>query len=412
MTGRGYEKRDGERGQVLATTVIAFVAICALVAVAADTGLFFDHRRRMQTGVDSAAMAGAEQLRRAASATQIESAAFNAAATNGFTNGVNGAQVAVNHPPTSGFYAGNDAFVEAVISQVRPTTFMGILGFQTATVSTRAVAGAKAGPACIYAMDPTAASAFNVNGGASVTATCGIVDDSSSSNAMNSSGGSSSVTATSIAVTGNVTGCCYSPTPQTGVPPEPDPFAQRAAPVFSGCDYTKFKVTGCTKILTPGVYCDGIDITGGSTVTFSPGLYVLNGGGLSVSGNSTLNGTGVTFYNTASGSNAYKPVAISGGTIGTLSAPTSGPMEAMLFFQDRAIRSSQTNTISGGSTLNLAGAVYFLTTPLNFSGNSSGDADYTILVASLITFTGASRLNADYGSLQNGDPITRVALAE
>ena len=412
MTGRGYEKRDGERGQVLATTVIAFVAICALVAVAADTGLFFDHRRRMQTGVDSAAMAGAEQLRRAASATQIESAAFNAAATNGFTNGVNGAQVAVNHPPTSGFYAGNDAFVEAVISQVRPTTFMGILGFQTATVSTRAVAGAKAGPACIYAMDPTAASAFNVNGGASVTATCGIVDDSSSSNAMNSSGGSSSVTATSIAVTGNVTGCCYSPTPQTGVPPEPDPFAQRAAPVFSGCDYTKFKVTGGTKILTPGVYCDGIDITGGSTVTFSPGLYVLNGGGLSVSGNSTLNGTGVTFYNTASGSNAYKPVSISGGTIGTLSAPTSGPMEAMLFFQDRAIRSSQTNTISGGSTLNLAGAVYFLTTPLNFSGNSSGDAAYTILVASLITFTGASRLNADYGSLQNGDPITRVALAE
>ena len=412
MTGRGYEKRDGERGQVLATTVIAFVAICALVAVAADTGLFFDHRRRMQTGVDSAAMAGAEQLRRAASATQIESAAFNAAATNGFTNGVNGAQVAVNHPPTSGFYAGNDAFVEAVISQVRPTTFMGILGFQTATVSTRAVAGAKAGPACIYAMDPTAASAFNVNGGASVTATCGIVDDSSSSNAMNSSGGSSSVTATSIAVTGNVTGCCYSPTPQTGVPPEPDPFAQRAAPVFSGCDYTKFKVTGGTKILTPGVYCDGIDITGGSTVTFSPGLYVLNGGGLSVSGNSTLNGTGVTFYNTASGSNAYKPVSISGGTIGTLSAPTSGPMEAMLFFQDRGIRSSQTNTISGGSTLNLAGAVYFLTTPLNFSGNGSGDADYTILVASLITFTGASRLNADYGSLQNGDPITRVALAE
>jgi len=412
MTGRGYEKRDGERGQVLATTVIAFVAICALVAVAADTGLFFDHRRRMQTGVDSAAMAGAEQLRRAASATQIESAAFNAAATNGFTNGVNGAQVAVNHPPTSGFYAGKDAFVEAVISQVRPTTFMGILGFQTATVSTRAVAGAKAGPACIYAMDPTAASAFNVNGGASVTATCGIVDDSSSSNAMNSSGGSSSVTATSIAVTGNVTGCCYSPTPQTGVPPEPDPFAQRAAPVFSGCDYTKFKVTGGTKILTPGVYCDGIDITGGSTVTFSPGLYVLNGGGLSVSGNSTLNGTGVTFYNTASGSNAYKPVSISGGTIGTLSAPTSGPMEAMLFFQDRGIRSSQTNTISGGSTLNLAGAVYFLTTPLNFSGNSSGDADYTILVASLITFTGASRLNADYGSLQNGDPITRVALAE
>ncbi len=408
------EERDGARGQIVPLTGLALLALLALVAVAADMGYFFDYRRRMQTGADNAAMAGAVQLRRGASDGQIQTAALSGAASDGFSNGANDTQVTINHPPNSGYYAGNPGFVEAIISQPRPTLFMGILGLQRATVSTLAVAGAQPGTNCIYALDPTAASAFNVNGGATVAASCGIVDDSNSSSAMNSSGGSSTVTATSIAVTGNVTGCCYSPTPQTGVPPEPDPFAQRAAPAFSsGCDYTNFKVnSGSPANLTPGVYCNGITVNAGSVVTFSPGLYVLNGGGLSVSGNAVLHGTGVTFYNTASGSYAYKPVAFSGGAVGTLSAPTSGPMEAMLFFQDRAIASKQTNTISGGSTLSLAGALYFPTTPLNFSGNSSGNAAYTIIVASTITFTGASRLNADYGSLQNGDPIMKVALGE
>ncbi len=408
------EERDRARGQIVPLTGLALLALLALVAVAADMGYFFDYRRRMQTGADNAAMAGAAQLRRGASDGQIQTAALSGAASDGFSNGANDTQVTINHPPNSGYYAGNPGFVEAIISQPRPTLFMGILGFQRATVSTLAIAGAQAGTNCIYALDPTAASAFNVNGGATVAASCGIVDDSNSSSAMNSSGGSSTVTATSIAVTGNVTGCCYSPTPQTGVPPEPDPFAQRAAPAFSsGCDYTNFKVnSGNPETLTPGVYCNGITLNAGSVVTFSPGLYVLNGGGLSVSGNAVMHGTGVTFYSTGSASYPYKPVAITGGAVGTLSAPTSGPMEAMLFFQDRAIASKQTNTISGGSTLNLAGALYFPTTPLNFSGNSSGNAAYTIIVASTLTFTGASRLNADYGSLQNGDPIMKVALGE
>jgi len=408
------EERDRARGQIVPLTGLALLALLALVAVAADTGYFFDYRRRMQTGADNAAMAGAAQLRRGASDGQIQTAALSGAASDGFSNGANDTQVTINHPPNSGYYAGNPRFVEAIISQPRPTLFMGILGVQRANVSTLAVAGAQPGTNCIYALDPTAASAFNVNGGATVTASCGIVDDSNSSSAMNSSGGSSTVTATSIAVAGNVTGCCYFPTPQTGVPPEPDPFAQRAAPAFSsGCDYTNFKVnSGSPETLTPGVYCNGITVNAGSVVTFSPGLYVLNGGGLSVNGNAVLHGTGVTFYNTGSESYAYKPVAFSGGAVGTLSAPTSGPMEAMLFFQDRAIASKQTNTISGSSTLSLAGALYFPTTPLNFSGNSSGNAAYTIIVASTITFTGASRLNADYGSLQNGDPIMKVALGE
>src|SRR2546422_611124 len=135
MTARGRDKRDGERGQILAMMVISLIALCALVGVAADMGFFSDYRRRMQTAADSAAMAGAKQLRSdlMVETPQLASAALSGAAQNGFTNLVDDTQVTVHHPPQSGPYANNN-FVEAIITQPRPTIFMSILGFQSATV--------------------------------------------------------------------------------------------------------------------------------------------------------------------------------------------------------------------------------------------------------------------------------------
>jgi len=420
MRGREREKRDGERGQILAMTAISLVAVCTLVAVATDLGYFFEYRRRVQTGADGAAMAGAEQLwRDLMNDTQVSPAAHEGAASNGFTDGVDGTHVTVHHPPSSGFYVGKSEFVEAIITQPRPTIFMPILGFQSATVSARAVAGRQDSRNCIYALNRTATRALNVNGGATVAAACGLVDDSNSDNALNGGGqgGNSTISATSIAVTGGVVGCCFSPTPAGNAPPEADPLAGRAAPTFSSttCDHDNLKINSGTQVLTPGVYCNGATISGVNTqVTFSPGVYVLNGGGLNVSGG-TINGTGVTFYNTASAGRPYKPITISGGAVGALYAPTSGPMEAMLFFQDRAVGSTQKNAVAGGGNLILQGTLYFPTTPLVFSGSSTptgGAAAYTILVADTIEFTGNSSLSNDFSSLSNRSPIKTVALAE
>ena len=81
------EERERARGQIVPLTGLALLALLALVAVAADTGYFFDYRRRMQTGADNAAMAGAAQLRRGASDGQIQTAALSGAASDGFSNG-------------------------------------------------------------------------------------------------------------------------------------------------------------------------------------------------------------------------------------------------------------------------------------------------------------------------------------
>ena len=421
MTTGESEKREGQGGQVLFVTVIVLVALCAVIALALDAGYLFDDKRRAQTAADAAALAGAEELKRGDTAGVV-GAGDQAATTNGFTDGASGTTVTVNNPPTSGRYAGDAAFVEAIVTRSRPNLFMSLVGYQTGAVGARAVAGWANSTNCIYALNPTAQFGLKVSGGGALTAQCGVVVNSNTSMALNCGGGGN-VVATSTTVTGGNSGCAGPATPQTSIPPSPDPLADRTDPCTLGylqgkcttcskcCDYNNTHVNGKTTSLGPGVYCGGITVSNGGNATFTAGTYVLEGGGLNVSGQSSLNGTSVTFYNTGT-NKTYGPISISGGTVGSLTAPTSGPMEGMLFFQDRTITSNATNMLSGQTTLSYAGVLYFPTTALSFSGGGSATAAYTILVADTITITGQSTINDDFSSLQDGDPIKRVALGE
>lgn len=175
------------------------------------------------------------------------------------------------------------------------------------------------------------------------------------------------------------------------------------------------KITGNNTVtLQPGSYFGGLAITGNAKVTFSPGTYALAGGGLSVTGNSTLTGSGVTFYDTSAPGYAYGPIDLTGNETANLSAPTSGPLEGMLFFQDRSIPVGSTgSTVTGNSTSTLDGVVYFPTTSLKYTGNSSGSG-YTFLIADTIKITGNSSmtLGNNYSSLADGSPIKSSALYE
>ena len=72
---------------------------------------------------------------------------------------------------------------------------------------------------------------------------------------------------------------------------------------------------------------------------------------------------------------------MNGDTSANFSAPTSGPLAGILFFQDRSIPGSAAgSTMSGNSTSTFDGALYFPTTQVTFSGNSSPNG-YSIVVA-------------------------------
>ena len=396
-----------KRGFVLVVMVICAAVLTEFVGLAIDTGYLQLVKTRMQIAADAAAIGGAQEIRANGSANAV-TAAKTDSASNGFTDGVSNVTVTVNSPPTSGFYTADSTAVEVIVSQSVKTLFMSVLGVTSSTVRARSVARLGSGPSCQYVLDPSASNAFSISGGINVQVGCGVVINSSSATALNASGGAH-LTATSISVVGNYSssgGAVLTPTPVIHAAAQSDPLAYVPAPSVGACGYgaTTYTVSGgATTTLSPGVYCNGISISGGSHVTLNAGTYILLGGGLSVSGGSTLTGTGVTFYNTKDASHTYGSINFSGGTTETLTAPTTGTLAGMLFFQDRSVASGVGSSFSGGTGCTFTGALYFPTTALSYSGGTTGS--YTILVSKTVSYSGGATLNSDYSSLPGGSPI-------
>jgi Flp pilus assembly protein TadG len=402
-----------ESGQVMLLVCVGIFALMGMIAVVADFSFMQHQRNMMQTVADSAAMAGAEELNYG----DLVAAGKLDAATNGYTDGAGSVTVAINNPPGTGPSAGNAAYVEATISKPEPTYFLSVIGINTMTVSVRAVAYEGNGPNCIYVMDPTAASALSGSGSASIQSGCGVMVDSSSSSAIMLSG-SASVTAPTIGVVGGYTSggsANFTPTPKIGVIAASDPLAYVQAPTVASCAHTNLSVNngGSSSSyyqLYAGTYCGGITLSNGF-VNFNAGTYVLAGGGLTANGGPVMTGTGITFYNTT-GTGGYKAITLTGGSTSNFSAPTSGSLTGILFFQDRSIPSGAAgSTVSGSSSSTFDGALYFPTTTLTYSGSSSLNG-YNIVVADKVALSGSSTIGTNYSSLTGGSPIRGTILAE
>ncbi|MGC2494552.1 MAG: pilus assembly protein TadG-related protein [Candidatus Binatus sp.] len=402
-------------GQVMVLVCVSLIALMGMIAVVTDFSFMQHQKNMMQTAADSAAMAGAEELNYG---DQV-AAGQTDAASNGYTNGVSSVTVTINNPPSTGPNTSNSAYVEAIVSKPEPTYFLRVLGVSTMTVSTRAVAYEGNGPNCIYVLNPSASGAFSANGNVSVTSSCGLLVDSSSSSGL-SVVGNVSITAPTIGVVGGFSAggnSSLTPTPKTGVIAASDPLAYLQAPTVGSCAHTNYSLNGNSgSASTPlqlyaGTYCGGITVHGNAWLKFNAGTYVLAGGGMAISANTTMTGTGVTFYNTT-GTGGYGAISMNGNTQANLSAPTSGPLAGILFFQDRSIPSSGAgSTITGNSSSTFDGAVYFPTTALSFNGNSSASG-YSIVVANQLTLSGNASLGSNYSSLANGSPIKGTILAE
>jgi len=402
-------------------TASGAAALMGILGLTLDLGYAEYYRRRAQVAADAAAVGAVHELQANGSANVV-AAAKQDAASNGLTDGKDGVAITVNHPPKSGAFKDNANYVEVLISKQMSTMFMKMVNFNSLTINTRGTGGLGASPYCVIALDPTAPKAIDVWGSANVdTPGCAVISDSNDASSLTVA---KCLTAKEVDVVGGYSGTCITPKPNTGVQPVIDPFGYLTAPTVPGtCDQTNYS-TNKDVTLNPGTYCGGIKITGG-VVTFNPGLYILNGGGMSVSGSTTLQvgatdatGDGVTFYNTGS-SKTYSDIAFTGNPTVKLSAPTSNTgktnagIEGVLFFQDPTIASpkNSNNVISGDSNSFFDGALYMKQGNLQFTGNSSANG-YTNIVADMITFTGSSILRNNYSSLADGSPMRSGALME
>lgn len=176
-----------------------------------------------------------------------------------------------------------------------------------------------------------------------------------------------------IAMTANV-GTITNPenftgTLNLGVTDTADPLASLPTPVWDpAIDLGVVDMSGGFMTLSPGFYSGGISLTSSATVWLNPGLYILDGYGLDIGGQSSIRGVGVTLFITGTGA-----VDMSGGGFVDLTPSTRGVYKDILLFVDRA--NTNDVSMSGGSEFKTNGKLYAPSSMVDIGGSATFDGD-------------------------------------
>lgn len=413
--------------------IVALALPCLLgfVGLATDVGALLNDKRQLQTAADAAAIAGALQLNNMSGTTDVNDpanivtkAALSASAANGFsfTDGSNGVTVTVNDPPVwpgSNYQA--KGYVEVTVSKTESTIFMSVFGYPSVTVAARAVASNHApGNGCIYGLGATGTD-LSVQGNVNIQAldcSFNLASDGSADSPITVTGGSATVDTSSISVVGSVgTYKGFSPQPVGNTIPSSDPlsFEPQYACGSSGCtctlQCTNDPVTppstctspsiGKNTTLSPGCY-NGLSI-GNNSVTLNAGTYFFNGS-VSIGGNGSLTGTGVTLIFTSGA------LSMKGTPLMDITAPDStGAFPSLLYYQ---VQSDSTAVSLGGTAgSTIEGIFYAPTAEMDLQGTPGGNV-YTDFVVSKLVLAGDASFNS-YAALPGGaGGLDSVALVE
>lgn len=138
--------------------------------------------------------------------------------------------------------------------------------------------------------------------------------------------------------------------------------------------------------MNPGIYYGGVMING--TTTMNPGVYIMAGGDFAThNGGNNITGSGVTIYMTL---DPARPGSYGGMNWGNgnltmdLTAPTSGPFQGILLFQDRnSTVLSMPLQAGNSSSINLNGAIYFPRAGIDAHGGGNLNIAGNVIVQSL-----------------------------
>src|SRR5467141_1539087 len=345
--------RRDQSGTYMIVAALTMPVLVGTAGLGTEGGWWLYTHKNMQSAADSAAVSAAT------AGSNLNTEADTVTALYGFTNGTKNVTVTVNQPPSTGNYTSSPQAVEVIISQPQPRLLSALFGTDPVPIKARAVALPNAGTGCVLALDPTASPAVKVSGGNQLNLiNCNLYSDSNANPSLNVSG-------------------------SANVSPPPEP----------SCDNAKITVNsnGKNTSLSPGCYSGSITVNAGATLNLSPGIYYLDGANLSVAGNATITGAGVTLVFTGSGSN-WGTASIGSNAIVNLTAPTSGATQGIVIYGDRNMPVGTAFNLTGGGTQNFGGAIYLPKANLSFSGGNGTSTSCTKVIADTITFTGSSNL--------------------
>lgn len=387
--------RRDRAGNVAMMFALSLPMVVGGSAFAVETGYWYLRDRQLQSAADAAAYAGAVENRAGSELEEIKAVAKAEAGKNGFDAG--SGSIEVYSAPQSGSNVGNARAVEVVLSRPEQRFLTGLFSSEQVTAKARSVAlFVDQGRACIVALSPTAGRAAEFTGSSNLTlAGCSVLANSIAGNAVYVGGSGQIETPCLYSVGGadvdsgaTLTECAA---PVEDAPVMADPYGDLVEPSPSSCTKTNQSVgTKKSVTLSPGTYCKGISIQG--DVTFSPGVYVIDGGDLSFGSQATAVGSGVTFvFRNGAGFDS------NGGSNLKLSAPTtasaSNPYKGVLFFGGR--KNTGSIRINGNSSSQLTGTIYFPNQDIEYRGNFSGKNGCTHVVGNTVSWSGSTTLEID-----------------
>ena len=408
LIGRPFGRLLGDRSGATAVALsLSLFALCGSTGLGTEAASWYYTKGTMQGAADTAASTAAAALAAGEATSTFANLAKSVVASYHFVDGSNGTTVTVNYPPASGNYESSPA-VEVIITQRQKPMLSALFTSTVPTITTRAVALADTshtGQACVVALDPNNDTSVTTSGSSALSFPgCSLYVNSTSSNALTTTGGATIDAAIAYFVGGGSPGGLTAEHgTYTGVDPLIDPYLNAAVPSYSGCNSNNYKAAGggsdTKSVGASGVYvfCNGLTLTGGSSLTLGAGTFIVDRGVVSIGGGSKLIATSGTtlILTTSSPSKSCATTKFDGGATVTITAPTSGALSGIAIYQDRTCTdTSATNSLSGGGTQNIVGAIYFPGEAVSFSGGSpTGGAQCTQLIAWTIAFSGASTFN-------------------
>ncbi len=149
-----------------------------------------------------------------------------------------------------------------------------------------------------------------------------------------------------------------------------------------------------------------------AVVTFTPGIYFIAGPITALNGGAapTINGAGVMFF-LAGPLGAFNLGASNFVTM-NLSAPTSGPYTAILFYQERGNTNDAVLSKNNGDSINLSGAMYFPDAALTMKNGNGVTNDCALIVAKTVDIMNNTNLSNACTGYGGGSPILTVSIAE
>lgn len=389
---------DDRRGNAAIIFSLALLPLAGGAGMAVDYAAIASNRAKLQAAADAGALHAAKELRLAQMAG---SNITTIAKTYAQTALADRARMLSNLVIDATLIDNNTGVQVKISAAYQPVVFR-FISKGAVNIGAQAVGRTVGFPICALALDEAAlgAATLYLEANAKVTAQFCAVQSNSKNPIGITALNSSKLTAGSICSSGGVFGpkANFLPDPVVDCPIVPDPLASRAAPVVGACTYTGQVINGGTMVFTPGVYCGGLKITGGATVTLSPGEYVIKDGPFIVENGSTLKSLNAGVYLT--GTNAT--VNLAGDTTINMTAPVAGPMAGLLFFEDRAAPKYRLHKFTSDNAPNLLGTIYLPQGQIIVDANKpiADQSAFTIIVARRIALMAGPNLvlNSDYNS--------------